>query len=96
MSIFSVASTAEISWSESIPVVTSVFPGTAQRIAACCRQYGLPTGDPAPLDALCQNCLGDKKRSGDHIDVVVLREIGRAETVRLTMAELKEFVEAAL
>ena len=39
---------------------------------------------------------GDKKRSGDSIDVVVLREIGRAETVRLTMAELKEFVEAAL
>ena len=34
--------------------------------------------------------------SGGSIDVVVLEEIGRAGTVRLDMAGLRAFVEAAL
>ena len=39
---------------------------------------------------------GDHQGGFHHAAAVVLREIGRAETVRLSMAELKEFVEAAL
>ena len=60
------------------------------------RKYDLPTACDYSAEDLLSAAAGDKKRSGDHIDVVVLREIGRAETVRRTMAELKEFVEAAL
>lgn len=70
-------------------------PGTAQRIAACCRQYGLPTGDPAPLDALCQNCLGDKKRSGSRLTLVVLDRIGQFRLYPVEAEALPAFLEGA-
>ena len=70
--------------------------GVLEEILEANRRYDLPTACEYSAEALFSAAVGDKKRSGDHIDVVVLREIGRAETVRLTMDELKEFVEAAL
>ena len=70
--------------------------GVLEEILEANRRYDLPTACDYSAEELLDAAAGDKKRSGDHIDVVVLREIGRAETVRLTMDELKEFVEAAL
>ena len=70
--------------------------GVLEEILEANRRYDLPTACDYAAEELLAAAAGDKKRSGDHIDVVVLREIGRAETVRLTMPELKDFVEAAL
>ncbi|MEM1483681.1 3-dehydroquinate synthase [Oscillospiraceae bacterium PP1C4] len=52
--------------------------GCASRIAACCEQYGLPVMTDFPLEVLCHNCMGDKKRSGSKITLVTLEQIGKA------------------
>jgi len=70
--------------------------GTLEAVLNAARRLGLPTECPCGAEDLYEAATADKKRSGDAIDVVVLREIGRAETVRLTLPELREFVEAAL
>ena len=70
--------------------------GILEEILAANRQYGLPTECPYGPAELYEAAAGDKKRSGDSIDVVVLREIGQAEIVRLTMEELRKFTEAAI
>ncbi len=66
--------------------------GTAARIASCCRQYGLPTDDPAPLEILCQNCLGDKKRKGSKITLVILDRIGQFRLYPLEAQQLPAFM----
>ena len=70
--------------------------GTLAAVLAACERYGLPTACPYSAGELYAAATGDKKRSGSHIDVVVLREVGRAETVRLDMEGLRAFTEAAL
>ena len=70
--------------------------GTLEAVLAACERYGLPTACPYSAGELYPAAIGDKKRSGGHIDVVVLREVGRAETVRLDLEGLREFTEAAL
>ena len=70
--------------------------GTLAAVLAACERYGLPTACPYSAGELYAAATGDKKRSGGHIDVVVLREVGRAETVRLDMEGLRAFTEAAL
>ena len=52
--------------------------GTADRIRSCLRLYGLPTSTDYPIGLLCQNAMGDKKRSGSKIKLVVLERIGQA------------------
>ncbi len=71
-------------------------PGTLEAVLSACERYGLPTVCPYSAGELYAAAIGDKKRSGGHIDVVVLREVGRAETVRLDLEGLREFTEAAL
>ena len=70
--------------------------GTLEAVRGACRRFGLPTECPYTAGELYAAATGDKKRDGGSIDVVVLREIGRAETVRLDMAGLRAFTEAAL
>ena len=70
--------------------------GTLDAVLAACKRYGLPTACPYSAGELYAAATGDKKRSGGCIDVVVLREVGRAETVRLDLDGLRKFTEAAL
>lgn len=70
--------------------------GVLEAVLDACRQYRLPTRCPYTAGQLFDAATADKKRDGGSIDVVVLREIGRAETVRLDMAGLRAFTEAAL
>jgi len=70
--------------------------GTLEQVAGAVERLGLPTDCPYGADQLYGAATADKKRSGGTIDVVVLEEIGRAGTVRLDMAGLRAFVEAAL
>ena len=70
--------------------------GTLEAVRAACRRFDLPTECPYTASELYAAATGDKKRDGGSIDVVVLEEIGRAETVRLDLEGLREFTEAAL
>lgn len=70
--------------------------GTCETVLAANRRLGLPIRCPYDAQALYEAATADKKRSGGHIDVVVLEEIGRAGTVRLDMAGLRAFTEAAV
>lgn len=70
--------------------------GTLETVLTACWKYGLPTAAPYGAEEIYDAATGDKKRSGGTIDVVVLREIGHAETVRLDLEGLRNFVEAAL
>ena len=70
--------------------------GTLDAVLSACERYGLPTACPYSAGELYAAATGDKKRSGGCIDVVVLREVGRAETVRLDLDGLRKFTEAAL
>lgn len=70
--------------------------GTLEAVLCANEKYGLPVRCPYTASELFDAATGDKKRDGGSIDVVVLKEIGRAETVRLDMAGLREFAEAAV
>jgi len=63
--------------------------GTAERLEALLARLGLPVALPAhPRRAYLQALRVDKKRRDSHIRYVALREIGRAEIVPLTPAEI--------
>lgn len=70
--------------------------GTLDAVLEACRRFRLPTECPYSAAQLYDAATGDKKRSGGSIDVVVLEEIGRAETIRLDMDGLRRFTECAL
>jgi 3-dehydroquinate synthase len=64
-------------------------PGTALRLEALLRRVGLPTELPRlPRSAYLEALRVDKKRRDARIHYVVLRRIGRSETVPLTPAEI--------
>jgi 3-dehydroquinate synthase len=63
--------------------------GTAARLCALLERLGLPTELPArPRSAYLRALKVDKKRRDARIHYIVLRGIGRAESVPLTAAEI--------
>ncbi|HSJ99169.1 MAG TPA: 3-dehydroquinate synthase, partial [Myxococcota bacterium] len=63
--------------------------GTADRLEALLRRAELPTEPPGfPRRAYLSALRVDKKRTDAHVRFVVLRGIGRADTVALTPAEI--------
>ena len=67
-----------------------------RRLAACLQANGLATRCDYPATALMDAALGDKKRSGENITLVLPREIGRCELVRLPLSRLAACFEKAL
>ena len=51
---------------------------TAARMEACCRAHGLPVETDIPIETLCKHAMGDKKRAGNDITLIILRSIGQA------------------
>ena len=70
--------------------------GTLEAVVSAVTHFGLPSTCVYRADELYAAAVSDKKRSGDRIDIVILKEIGRAETVPLSMEELRDFTEAAV
>ena len=65
--------------------------GTGQRLRTLLERAGLPTDLPDSLadrEAYLRAIAVDKKKRGDRVGFVVLREIGRAEVTRLTPDEI--------
>ena len=67
-------------------------PEDAARIEAMLRVHGLPTGTRFAVEDLCAAALHDKKRAGDHIDIVAVRGIGVTEVRRVSLEEFAELV----
>ncbi|MBR3704641.1 MAG: 3-dehydroquinate synthase [Oscillospiraceae bacterium] len=70
--------------------------GTTDIVRSLLRRFSLPCDCPFTAGQLFNAATADKKRAGDSIDIVILEEIGRAKTLRLTLEQLREFTEAAL
>lgn len=70
--------------------------GTLDTVLSLLRRYSLPCECPYTADELFSAATLDKKRSGDSIDIIILKKPGHAEALRLTLPQLCEFTEAAL
>ncbi|MGN1113094.1 MAG: 3-dehydroquinate synthase [Acutalibacteraceae bacterium] len=66
--------------------------GTTERIENLLKKYSLPTSDKTPLDEMASGALGDKKASGDSINIVLLNKIGDSFTKKLKKTELLGFI----
>lgn len=74
--------------SESLGITPS---GTTDRIKALLKKYNLPTSDKTTLEDIANGALGDKKASGDSINIVLLNSIGNSFTKKLKKSELYDF-----
>jgi len=70
--------------------------GACARIRAVLERHSLPTRCPYGAGELARACLGDKKRSGDSLNLVLLQQIGKALIHPVDIAELPELLGAAL
>lgn len=67
-------------------------PGTADRIAALCEKFKLPTTFAATYEQLAKAARGDKKTSGSNINLVMLKRIGESFIKTIPLDELEEFI----
>lgn len=65
--------------------------GTSRRIQNLLQKYGLPISCEAPLETLLELAASDKKRAGDAIRFVLLRQIGDSFILPLEMNRLPSF-----
>lgn len=69
--------------------------GAADNLLQVLHTYRLPVSFDATVRQLCDVALGDKKRHGDSLHFVILKEIGRAELYPVKVNQLEEFVSRA-
>lgn len=69
---------------------------TSDRIVSVVSSFGLPTKTDYNADALFTSALSDKKRSADHVDLIIPEKIGFCSIVPTPLSELKSFIEAGL
>ena len=70
--------------------------GTAERIAKLLVGHGLSLTFDVAADEVYAEALHDKKRSGDSIDLVVLREIGQAALAPTSLDEFERILATGL
>ncbi len=66
---------------------------TSTRIQALLERYGLPLKTDLPTEVLLQAALGDKKRQGDHLTLVIPQSIGQCRLQKITTHELRQWIE---
>lgn len=66
------------------------------RILACLSSFGLPTTPPYPVADILAHTLSDKKRTGDHVELIVPRRIGCCHIVPTPVSGLKNWIEEGL
>ncbi len=67
---------------------------TRDEIVALLRQYGLPTETDQSSEAIYQTALGDKKRKGGRLTLIVPKEIGVCVLETIPVEELPRWIEA--
>jgi 3-dehydroquinate synthase len=68
----------------------------SDRLAAILEKYGLPVSCPFDADELASAVLGDKKRMGDIITVVIPLRPGKCRLHPVQASEVKQLVLAGL
>ena len=66
------------------------------RILALLEAFGLPTTTALPAEEIYRHALGDKKRSGDTVNLIIPNVIGDCAIVPTPVATLKSFIEEGL
>ncbi len=67
--------------------------GTAARIENCLRRYSLPTSCDFDSEALSAAAMSDKKRSGDTLTLVLVKNIGDCLLKKIPLTELRSYAE---
>lgn len=70
--------------------------GTAKRIEALCKKYGLPTGYDADAELIADAAKNDKKRSLNTIKLILLRKIGDSFICPVGCNELAKLFENSM
>ena len=68
--------------------------GLAKKVVKALERCGLPTKTDIDTETLFALTLSDKKASGDHINLIIPKEIGVCEIVKVKAEEVKTFIEA--
>ncbi len=70
--------------------------GTCDRIEAVLKKCGMPTACGFSPEEICEAAMLDKKRRGDCLNVVLLREIGNSFVQPIQCAEFLDFVRKGM
>ena len=65
---------------------------TAAQIISLLQHYGLPTDTDQSPDDICRTALGDKKRQGSTITLIVPRQIGQCDLHKIPVEALKDWL----
>lgn len=68
--------------------------GIADKLDMLLTKCGLPLTDPAPMDELFKLSLGDKKHLENGMNVVICTDIGKSETVKMSVDEYENFLKS--
>lgn len=67
-----------------------------EQIISVLHEFSLPTSCRYTADALFQYALSDKKRTGNHVNLIVPRQIGTCQIYSIPINELQHFIKAGL
>lgn len=70
--------------------------GTSKRLEALVSACGLPITTSYDIDTLYNGALGDKKRGGDYINLVLIRSIGDCYISREPLSMLRDILKAGV
>ena len=57
---------------------------------------GLPVSCGFRAEELFEKAVGDKKREGDRIHLIAVKELGKAEMISMELVQLKELIRLGL
>ena len=70
--------------------------GTVERIETVLQKCGMPTACEFTLEELCAAAMLDKKRRGEKMNIVLLRDIGDSFVYQIKCADLLGFVSGGM
>jgi 3-dehydroquinate synthase len=68
----------------------------SDQLSAVLKKYGLPSDCPFNANELTRIAMQDKKRSGDKINLVIPKRIGKCVLQPTDIGQLKDFIESGL
>lgn len=71
-------------------------PALCRRLKSLLSAFGLPTGTDLPLEVLMPHILADKKRSGQHITLVIPATTGCALLKTIPVSQLYSYIKAGM
>lgn len=66
--------------------------GTAEKIEQLCKKCGLSCDKVFDISDICENAKGDKKGSGENLNLVFIKEIGQYSIERVNKNNLENFL----